>query len=260
MLAIVAVVMAVFLSMTALTAWAPIIHWTCQRQSEAASLSNYYLPAVLVNSPYGGNAWGNGTIPVNFPGAWNGPPPASVSAVAFGTGASLGETLGAFFTVNVSFYHVTNLTEWGPGQNIRCSQPFLVTFGAPSLYSEAGGWVMGPNNTSDSSEPNFAVLFQGTRDASDSLFFNNSYVDSNRVNVTTCGGSAQSLPLVTSTSLTIWFPLAVGGKNYTTPYELTFEQDFHYWFPADFGTWQVDNLSAPGGPGGGLAFSYSPCP
>ncbi|MGC2034334.1 MAG: hypothetical protein WA761_02675 [Thermoplasmata archaeon] len=48
-------------------------------------------------------------------------------------------------------------------------------------------------------------------------------------------------------------------QNFSVPYVLPFTEQYTYTFPANFGTWQVDNLSAPGGPGGGWAFSYSPC-
>ena len=147
----------------------------------------------------------------------------------------------------------------GMGPNARCSQPIGVGFAAPSIFAEVGGWIQGPNNTTDLNEPHFAIFFKGTSEASRSLLFNNSYSASNTPPVDTCGGPSQSLPLVTVGRLQVWSLAIIDGVNYTIPYKLSIEQTFHYVFPANFGTWQVDNLSAPGGSGGGWAFSYSPC-
>jgi hypothetical protein len=253
-----AVVAGLFLP-TAITTWAPAVHLTCQRGTEAGELANYYIPAVLVNSPYGGSAWGNGTIPSASPlAARRASPP--VTAIAFGTGSLNGETESAFFTLNVSFDRLSNSTQLGPGPNNRCSQPFGVSFAAPSIYAEVGASIQGPNNTTDLNEPHVAILFKGTLDAFPSLLFDNSYTASNAPPVSTCGRPSQSLPLVAVGHLQVWFPVTIEGANYTIPYELSIVQTFHYIFPANFGTWQVDNLSAPGGPGGGWAFSYSPCP
>jgi hypothetical protein len=171
-----------------------------------------------------------------------------------------GESLAAFFTVNVSVFSLANATVWGAGPNVRCSQAYEVDFENPRTYAEVGGWMLGPNNTTDQYEPNFAILFYGSSYTVDSLHFDNSFSHPNRSNITTCSGPAQSLPLVQSDYLDVSFPVTIGGQNLSIPYELTVQQTFHYWFPANFGIWQVDNLSAPGGPGGGWAFSYSPCP
>jgi hypothetical protein len=253
-----AVVAGLFLP-TAIAGWAPVLHWTCHPGNEAGELANYYIPAALVNSPYGGSGWGNGTIPVGSPLAPGRASP-GVTAIAFGTGSLNGETESAFFSLNVSFDRLSNDKKWGPGPNARCSQPFGVGFAAPSIYAEVGGWIQGPNNTTDLNEPRYAILYEGTPDASRSLLFNNSYTASNAPQVDTCGNPSRSLPLVTVGRLQVWIPVTIEGTSYTIPYELSIEQTFHYVFPANFGVWQVDNLSAPGGPGGGWAFSYSPCP
>jgi hypothetical protein len=256
----VSIVVIASLTLTVTGGWAPLLHWTCQKGGAVAELTNYYIPAVLVNSPYGGRAWGNGTFPVTFPGVWNGLPPPGVTKIGFGTGASMGETLGAFFTVNVSFYRLGNVTAWGPGANVRCSQPFEVVLQPPTIYAEAGGGIMGPNNTSDSTEPSFALIYEGTQDQIRSLFFDNAFEGANAADISTCGGPAQSIPSILSSYLSVWFPVTIQGQNLTIPYIVPVEESYHYWFPADFGTWQIDNLSAPGGPGGGWALSYSPCP
>jgi hypothetical protein len=249
----------VSLGLTVVVGWAPLLHWQCRPGSQVAELTDSYIPAVLVNSPYGGRAWGNGSLPATFPGVYEGPPPAGVTRVAYGTGASMGAALGAFFAVNASFYRVANATEWGPGKTVRCSQLFEATIGPPSAYVEAGGGILGANNTSDASEPSHALIFEGTRDQTNSSLFDNAYRTDDYPTISTCGGPALSLALVSSDRLTVWFPVTVQGQSTVVPFVLAVDETYHYVFPANFGTWQVDNLSAPGGPGGGLAFSYAPC-
>lgn len=117
---------------------------------------------------------------------------------------------------------------------------------------------MGPNNTSDSNEPHTATLPTLENGGGQSPRFNASYLLPNEPAIATCSRGAQSLPLVISDRLTIDFPAAPDLPS-SLWYTLTFVQTFHYLFPSDFGTWQIDNLSTPGGPGGGWAFSYSPC-
>jgi hypothetical protein len=234
-------------------------HSMCARGPEVAFLPNYLIPAVLVNSPFGGSGWGNGTIPISFPGAFNGPPPKGTYAIGFGTGALNGGSLGAFFTVNVSIYSVRNLTVLGAGQNLACSQSYSVQFENPRSYLEAGGEMLGENNVTDAVEPRVATFNPGLANISESLYFNNSFSRENSPTVSTCDGTAKSLPVDGSDRLQVWFPVDTGSAAERAPFELTFAQSFHYIFPANFGTWQVDNLSSPGGPGGGWAFSYSPC-
>jgi len=248
----------VILVIPALTGVGIVYHSTCALGPEVGFLPNYPIPAVLVNSPYGGSGWGNGTVPITFPGATNGPPPQGVFAVGFGAGALNGASLGAFFTVNVSIYSVRNSTEFGAGESVTCSQGYSIQFENPSTYAEAGGQIMGANNTSDALEPRFATFDPGLVNSSDVLHFNNSFSTENSQVVTTCDEPARSFPIVESGFLHVWFPVHA-STSFMVPFELTFVQTFHYIFPANFGSWQVDNLSAPGGPGGGWAFSYLPC-
>ena len=258
--ALAAVVIVALFTLTAIGGWAPFLHWTCHTEDAVAKLTNYYIPAVLVNSPYGGQAWGNGTFPATFPGIWNGPPPAGVTNVSYGTGALQGQALGALFSVNVSVYSLANVTEWGPGTSARCSYAFEAVLLSPGLYAEAGGGILGANNASDSSEPPYALIYEGTQSQVRSVLFDNAYGDANVAAISTCGGPSRSLTPILSSYLSVWFPVTVQGKNLTVPFVIPVAESYHYWFPANFGTWDVDNLSAPGGPGGGWAFSYvGPC-
>jgi hypothetical protein len=65
---------------------------------------------------------------------------------------------------------------------------------------------------------------------------------------------------VISNRLTVWFPVSLSDRTVQVPFIIPVTESYHYTFPANFGIWEVDNLSAPGGPGGGWAFSYEPCP
>jgi len=103
------------------------------------------------------------------------------------------------------------------------------------------------------------VNFTGFQGKPASPVFIDNFAVANRGNVSTCGTSAQNL-LTFATSVAVRIPFSVGNQNYTLAYTIPFLLSYHYLFPGNFGTWQIDNLSAPGGPGGGWAFSYSPCP
>lgn len=254
----VVVVLSGSFALTEAGGWAPLLHWNCEPQGEVVGESNYYIPAVLVNSPYRGQGWGNGSFPSTFPGVSNGIPQPDVW-VAYGTGAEMGSALGAFFTVNVSIESLGNVTQWGPGSNVRCLQPYIVGLTSPSIYAEAGGSMLGPNNTSDWGEPHFALIYQSTASQLQTLDFNNSFESANSRSVSTCGGPAQSVSSVEPWGLGVSFPLTLYGHTLNIPFTIPVLESFHYVFPGNFGTWQVDNLSAPGGPGGGWAFSYSPC-
>jgi len=224
--------------------WAPLAHWTCQRGSDVAN-ETVQIPSLLLNSPYGGRVWGNVTFPLGF---------LPFGLVGESTGDANGGADWAGFQSNITVSTVENQTVWGPGSNVRCSEPFSVSLspiGNPSL----GITLLGAGNLSDQHEP--TVLFPGYVNT---IYFLNGFEAANSENVSTCGGPTQSVPLVTSTSLTLWAHFVSDGHNSTAAFTVPIvDSQYHYWFPANFGTWQVDNLSAPGGPGGGWAFSYTPC-
>jgi len=140
----------------------------------------------------------------------------------------------------------------GPGPNKPCSLPFAVVL-HPIGNPSTGITILGPGNYSDQSEPN--VLFPGQ---SNSIEFSNGFTDANAPSISTCGAPAREIPLVSS-HLSLWVLFSSNGVNRTVEFTVPVVTDFSYWLPADFGTWQIDNLSAPGGPGGGWAFSYTSC-
>jgi hypothetical protein len=224
---------------TLIGGWAPVIHWTC-RSGPTVLFETSQVPSLLINSPYGGHAWANVSFPLSFlPGGLSG----------MGSQSWNGSTTWSGFQSNVSVYGTLNETVWGPGPNVRCTQPYFVSL-APIGNPSGGILLLGPGNTSDRQEPN--VLFAGG-----TITFLNGFEVSNQPQISTCGGPSQSVSM-SSYALTLWATIksSSGSASFQLPIVVT---TFHYWFPSGFGTWQIDNLSAPGGPGGGWAFSYSPC-
>ena len=239
-----AAVVIVLFAPTLVAGWAPVLHWKCAPRGVALAATTVQVPALMLNSPYGGQVWGNVTFAPGFlPGSLSG----------MGTHDTNGGADWAGFQANVSVTTVENETVWGPGSNVRCSQPFEAVLDPIGNPSE-GLQLLGPGNISDRQEP--SVLFPGSPST---ISFSNAFGVANSEEISTCDVPAQSLPAISS-HLTLWVRFAWSGQNYTAPLNLPIiESSYHYWFPSN-GTWQVDNLSAPGGPGGGWAFSYSPCP
>jgi hypothetical protein len=232
---------------TVIGGWAPVLHWTCQRGAQVLNRSAR-IPAQLLNSPFGGWVWGNVTTPPGLIERGTG-----ISDI-LGSSYYNGGVVWNGFQANVSVFTLSNQTAWGPGDSTRCSEPFEVDLIASGNISTGIALVL-PGNVSDQHEP--TVLFPGYPNI---LSFQNGFSTPNMANVSTCGGPAWSSPRVVSSDLTLWANFSIGTQNHVQPFLVPLVTSvFHYWFPANFGTWQVDNLSAPGGPGGGWAFSYSPC-
>jgi len=238
---------------TALSGWAPLAHWTCVSTGTVASKATMFFPAVLVNAPYGGEGYGSALEPASFPGAWGYPN----STVLVKNPAPNGSAVGQFFAVNVSVHRVNSVLALGPGDASRCRSSFAVSVAPPQSIAAVGWVLLGPGNTSDAVEPT-SVNFTGFQGDPVSPQFENGFSAPNLGSITTCQTGTKLLN-VSAQPATVEVPFSVGSQNYTVPFTIPFQLQFQYWFPAQFGTWQIDNLSAPGGPGGGWAFSYSPC-
>jgi hypothetical protein len=116
------------------------------------------------------------------------------------------------------------------------------------------------NNLSDQGEASSVLFTPYGGYASLPVLFNNGFTIANHVAISTCDTSAKSVPLPgNSATLKVRVQFTSNSLNRTAPMVLPFVESYDYFFPANFGSWQIDNLSAPGGPGGGWAFSYSPC-
>ena len=202
-----------------------------------ANVTNAITPLILLNSPYGTTraTWsaqtsylGNGT---NFTlHAWNG----SVSA----------------------YYVKVNYTIRGgvgnPASGSSCSSRYFAT---PSSRTGGIGLSLGPYQN-DSLEPSEFPTANGSVVAAH--YWNGFYTETSVVS--TCGIGASTIETVTSTHLTVSVAFSFDGSIHTANATLSQNTTFHYTFPSNTGVWAVDNLSASAGPGGGWAFSYSPCP
>lgn len=234
---------------TAVAGWAPVLHWSCQTTALVVEDQPAQIPAQLLNAPYGGEVWGNVTARdgVFTSGSGSG-------FMFLGTGDSGGGVDWNGYEANVSVFADQNRTVWGPGPNVRCPGPFKVELSPDGAFS-TGITLVNPGNYSDEQLPD--VLFPGQSNA---ISFSDAFVRANSANVSTCGKQALAYQ-VESSYLTEWAHFSWNGENRSAEFNVPIVgSEYRYLFPANFGVWQVDNLSAPGGPGGGWAFSYSPCP
>jgi len=230
--------------------WSPVIHSTCQAGSTVAT-NLAWVPLVMVNAPYGGYVAGNASLQ----------PGAIVGGRGLGTSnglpASNGSVGGFFVHLWLNLSGLSNATIWGAGKNDPCTSAWTVSAAVDVTGSQVYSGILGnQGDVSDSAEPHEYNLTAPP--GGSTSYLSNGFVQENSRNISTCGGATQWVA-VTAPKLTVWIPFSVGGESTIVPYTLPSEQVFRYWFPADYGIWQVDNLSAPGGPGGGWAFSYSPC-
>lgn len=209
-----------------------------------------YVPTVMVNSPYGGAGWANATVQ---PGPFSNPP-------GFGNGYEIGSANGSAvwdgFGAEFNVTTLENLSSAGLGLDTPCLDPYQI---APSFWGDSilDAPLLGKGNTTDASEP--TTLGLTISPYGEQLVISNGFTVANHAPVSTCGAGPAS-HWANSTVVNTLVPITLGGRLTYQKLALPFLESFRYAFPADFGTWQVDNLSAPGGPGGGWAFSYSPCP
>ncbi len=241
--------------------WAPLEHWSCTDQQLVDHTANVLVPGVLVNSPYLGNASGTVFASWKDPGFWNGPPPAPGWSLGFSyhlSNVENGSVEGLFYPVNVSVYHTVSTLTLGPGPNDRCLGPLRAEIQQPANFGMADVTIPIPTNQSDASEPtSLGSAGSGIRFESPFASFHNGFENASG-SYDTCDGVGFGTTVI-SNHETVLFNATWDGQPVLVPYTFHLTQQFVYHFPAG-GIWAVDNLSAPGGPGGGWAFSYSACP
>jgi hypothetical protein len=228
-------------------------HTSCRDEGQL-TVSEGGLPAVLVNSPYRGSAFGEGILAADFPGG----PGYPTSSGSYGVPAANGTASGAFFSVNLSVHAEANVSRWSAGPSSFCTSSFEIV-PEPSPISSSLPWqIPVQSNLTDRGE-SVTVNLSGYLTGNPVIpSWNNGFTFSNHPNVTTCGRPGFSLN-VTSHHLTVGVPALVSGAETIVPFSLPFKEVYQYSFPTN-GTWAVDNLSAAGGPGGGWAFDYlGPC-
>ena len=226
--------------------WSPVFHHTCSLSRLLATENPRMLPAVLVNSPYGGTGTGMGIVVwPSFKTGW-------------GTSVENGTSGLVAFTSGLSLYQTQNRSGWGPGPNLPCTSPYGLVRFPPPANGAGSALIPTVSDLTDQGEASDVSVYGNVSNLSSDIYLNNGFVQANAPAVSTCDGPGVSRQTEAS-AFTVAVPFEVFGRTLIVPITLQFVQRFSYTFPANFGTWQVDNLSAPGGPGGGWAFSYSPC-
>lgn len=242
-----AVVVALLVSVPYAAGFGLIFHESCSTD-RLVSNENIWTPFALVNAPYlGTTAWGATFSLIELLG----PTKVVLSNGVLGKGNL---STGYFETQNWSVYSQSSTIVLGSGSNRPCTAPFDSALSKPSFDVSYDGFpLQGPGNTSNVNETTFF-----SPDGRPSMTFNNGYTMANTPAISTCERQSTEA-VIRSSSFIVLNPLAssAAGSNVSVAIE-SFES-FSYFFPADSGTWQIDNLSARGGPGGGWAFSYSPC-
>lgn len=227
-------------------------HVQCKSESMAVGL-NVFAPFGILNVPYGGN----GTLRVSVPawGTWS-----------LYSANSSSPYSGTVYLTEYNVSSLRNTSVSGIGASNPCVSPFEVY---PALSERVQGSFGGtplPNATSDVNESTisfvgFRPAIYGVEGINPTARYSNGFTSANMGYITTCGSTENFSMSTTSDYLTMRFAFNDSGTIRYVPYDLTIIVDtFTYTFPANFGTWEVDNLSAPGGPGGGWAFAYYPCP
>jgi hypothetical protein len=225
-------------------------HTVCVRGEIVANVL-FWTPFNLVNAPYLGSTvyyahfmnwglfgWTNVTIG----------PPGSL------TGGNI--STGYFETQNWTVYAQSNQSLYGPGVSQSCKEPFDAlmshTFDDTSVSGEP---LQGPGNTSNANEP--TTFSYG--ELQTAAVFANGFVSSNQPNISTCGTPAKELNF-SSTSFDISLTVSEPLGSVTTIVAIASEESYTYYFPANNGTWLVDDLQLNAGlQGPGLAFSWQPC-
>jgi len=229
-------------------------HYGCVRGQLLASQYNW-TPDMFWNAPYGGSVWGQVR---------------STGGGVFGTGQN-GSVVVDFGQFEWNLSQVNRELVSGPGPNQLCPTYEVTRAAILAPWQQSGGgmeYLLGIGNTSDrglSTQFNFSIT--GSAGLT-SVVFHDAFVSANDGSVSTCDRAATDINL-TSPGLDFQIPfqtasgrvlidsIAYGVGLSSIP---GFAMNFTYFFPADFGTWQIDNLTmGPSAPGSGLAFSYSPC-
>jgi len=223
-------------------------HTSCVRGPIVAD-ENLWTPFALANSPYlGWTGWNASFSLIDAAG------PANYTL----TDGFLGRgnlSTGYFQTQNWSVSTQTNQSTMGPGRNQPCSAGFVAMISPPNFSSASDGPpLQGPGNTSNLGEP--ATFSPDGRPAA---VFDNGFVSANQPQISTCGGPSKEVNFNSSS-----FDISISVNSTSGPLSIAISissiERFTYFFPANDGTWLVDDLQENAGlRGPGLAFSWQPC-
>jgi hypothetical protein len=209
---------------------------SCVPGQTVAEMNHTLTPELLLNSPYLGSA----------SGTFHAHDDPTLGNRSLTIPATNGDVWGSFEDYRwVISQGIPN------GAGVHCSDILFASAthnGGGGESSTAGGL------RNDSHEPNES----GGDGSYAVLGYNNSYSSETSI-ISTCGtGGVVRSVRSNHVDVRLYFQLNGTSKNLLVPFETS--TNYTYFFPANTGIWRVDNLSAPGGPGGGWAFSYSPCP
>jgi hypothetical protein len=208
----------------------------CVQGPEAAYLERTWTPNMMVNSPWMGIGRGNVTLDPETGGGVLGIPEATGGGVE-------------------AFFEITNWTVYTaePQGGGHCSSPFLASAQDTANTVTAPIPVNPPQfeYKNDSSEPNVI----GSNGSNPTPLFYDARFVAPSFTVSTCGVGPEILRTV-SGYITVGLGFTSGGTWYVLDQVVPVVTYYSYVFPGNGGSWAVENLSAPGGPGGGYAFSY----
>ncbi len=222
--------------------WSLVAHYACG-PGPAIAKEDLWTPLVLVNSPYGGSANGTGTYPI--PGGW------SSDSVGVVNGSATAALVLETWSVSPSLPVLVA----GPGPNAVCTG-FLALGTMDGMYQNT---ALQPNGTTtDAGQPTSIVRADPYANSYDSVRFHNGYSEQD-LSVTTCGASSIVLG-ARATSIAVEVPFIQDGSTRTASATIDATFNYTYTFPANFGTWSIDDLNTgANAPGGGWAFSFAPC-
>ncbi len=242
-LAAAVVVAAIALVPLTVATWSLVEHYACGPGAVVAT-EQLWTPVVLVNAPYGGFANGTRTVPI--PNGW------SSDTIE----AANGTAMGLFELDTWSVSPSVRLVVAGPGTNAVCTG--YVAAGKPlSRFDEI---VLLPSENTSSDAGQMTSLFFADHNGTmhPSVLFDNGYSENDMV-LSTCGRGRVDLASQAS-RMVIKVPFILGGPSETASATVDATLNYTYSFPANFGTWSIDDLNAGShAPGGGWAFSFVPC-
>ncbi len=222
--------------------WSPVAHYECG-PGPAVAKEELWTPVVLVNSPYGGSANGTGKYPI--PGGWS----------SDSVGAVNGSATAALVLETWSVSPSLPVLVAGPGPNAICTG-YLASGTMDGMYQSAA--LQPSGTTSDAGQATSIVRADPYANSYDSVRFDNGYSEQD-LSVTTCGTSSIVLG-ARAMSIAIDVPFIKDGSTLTASATIDATFNYTYTFPANFGTWSIDDLNTGAdAPGGGWAFSFAPC-
>jgi hypothetical protein len=244
-----AIGVAVFLTVASVGGVSLVSHTTCERRGTIGT-TLFWTPYSLENAPYLGATYYSADFQLY---ELFGPTKVALRAGEVGGG---NVSAGYFETENWTVFSQANASQLGPGFDRPCSSLFGAVQSPTNFTSSYGGLVLqGPGNSSNRNEPTTFPLPTTHAVAA----FADGFRLANQQSVSTCGTSWKELPFSSSSfdiSLTVLSPK--GALNVVA--SVASNENFSYYFPANSGTWLVDDLQLnPGLTGPGLAFEWQAC-